>query len=1189
MSDQLIDQIADRAAITSDQQFVDGVLDDIFGKFQQISDLKIKLTTDSSFQAAAQTVATVKKAQDDLSLSVKAYGNIVDQTAKNQAQFNANTSAGAAALATSKVALAAQNAQLTSTAKLQATANNSVGEAIALVNQLKIARNAISIVDEQSKQKVADLNTQIDLNNKFINENTSGIEQQKNNVGNYIGAVGILKDALDEVNGKIAANTAAGQDQSAAQQQLIKEQQLLNAAVGRQVEGFSSLAVELRTNQQLLATMSAAGLSGTKAFEELREKVDDTQKEYSEFREQQKLLGNATGGFEAIIKGAEGLVGVYGATVSAGKLFGKNNEELEQGMVKLEAVIALLNSLQGIERGLHEATAIAVTIEAAAKKALAAATELVAFVTEGATIAMKAFNAALAATGIGAVVLLLASFVNELLKATAGTNAAIESQAKYNDTLKDYEDILSKNNDAFLKYAGQQKEQLQDELALLEAQGAQFRELQAVKQAIAAEDQKNAVEGLKNLGVANSSIDDQGKALDDARASVEALQDQYNRLGDELAAYEKIREEAAKKAADAGDDPEKDRGVLRADAFIKSLKASQEALAATIDPAEKLIEQYDKGTISLKTLTAELDKYNKEQQENQSFTNEKNRLDAVIAANAAIVADDHRTENERLQALKDGAAAQEALQNRTLQHDNSQPGLSDEQKAINAKNTAASIQKIQVDTRKQTSDLTRAYDDADFQYQTDIQKSEIQQQIDKNNVIIADEKNSYQSRQAAALDNYRKQTAINAAELVQELNDKTATADQIAAAQAKANTADQAALIAYQKQTLDLTNENNQKILQAGITAGEQNLALIKTQYDERLIVLNNLRINDQVSEAKFQQERIKLDATYEQQELQVEIQNAYLKVNATKAGTAERAKAEQDLADLVAKLSNNQVGAVEDAEKKKQEAVLKTLSAVQSQYDQVADVIGKALDAQVTAQKNAIQAQINNLKDQETAQIQAVNNQVLSETDKAAKIAIIQANAQDATEALQRRQKQLDIEKAEFDKIKSIGTIILKTAEAVATDLTKPEKIPFDIAVGAAELAIAIAAPVPTFALGGDHDGGALIVGDGGRSELMETPDGHYYVTPSHSVLVPNMPAGTHIYPDARQFLADMPESVVYSSGGRQANGLEEVFIRGMKGVAQAINDKHELHINPNFNSIMAIHKYGNSHVQWVADNVQF
>lgn len=1175
MSDQLIDQIADRAAITSDQQFVDGVLDDIFGKFKQISDLKIKLTTDSSFQAAAQTVATVKKAQDDLSLSTQAYARIIDQTAKNQAQFNANTSAGATALASSKVALQAQNAQLTSTAKLQATANNSVGEAIALVNQLKIARNAISIVDADSKQKVADLNTQIDLNNKFINENTSSIEKQKNNVGNYIGAVAILKDALDEVNAKIEANTQAGQGNSVQQEQLLKEQQLLTAAVGRQAEGFSSLAVELRVNQQLLATMSANGLEGTKAFEQLREKVDVTQQKFNEFREQQKLLGSVTGPFEAILKGAEGLVGVYSAATAASKIFGDGNESLEQSMVKLEAAIALLNGLQAVNKTLHESEAIAIELETTARKGLNAVIELYTFVTEGATAATVALNATLAASGIGAIVAVVILMVQALKDYVGEALKANEGQKALNDSIKEFVEDTNKAVDSAGKLGTVYTKSLQDQLALLEAQGATFAVLQTKKQQIAEQDASNADETIKNLKATENSQYQLNLAIDGQRSAIIEL--------------EKIRDDQTAADLKQQKDPSKDAGIKLLNSRIALEKAQLDVNQQTYDAGQKAFDQRDAAAKQLELLATETKKYNDEQKANLALNTDKVRLDAVIASNAAIVADDHKTEAERLQALKDGQAAQEQLVLANLQRQKATPGQSPEQLIQEAQDAAASILKIQVDTHKQASDIIRAQNDADYQAQKEIAKAEAQDQITKNDLIIADDKNSFAARQAAALDNYNKEIAIAADSYKQEINDKTLSADQLAAASAKYDTEALAAKDKFNKTNLDLTNENNQKILQAGITAGEQNLALIKSQYDEQAIALNNLRINDQISEANYQQQKIKLDATYAQQELQVEIQNAFLKVNATKAGTAERAKAEQDLADLVKKLTDSQVQAVEDGEKKKQEAILKTLHSVQDQYDQVTDVVGKALDAQVTAQKNAIQTQINNVKDQEAAQIQAVNNTVDSEQDKAAKIAIIEANAQTQSEALQRRQKQLDLEKAEFDKIKSIGTIILKTAEAVATDLTNPVKIPFDIAIGAAELAIAIAAPLPTFAQGGDHLGGPLVVGDGGRSELMETPDGHYYVTPSHSVVVPDMPAGTHIYPDARKFLADMPESVVYSPGGRQANGLEEVFIRGMKGVAQAINDKHELHINPNFNSIMAIHKYGNSHVQWVADNVQF
>lgn len=1190
MSDQLLDQIADRPAMQSDKDFVDGILDDIFKKFQNISDLKIKLTTDSSFQAASKTVADVKKNQDELSLSVQQYSKILDQTAINQAKLSAANSDQAKALAASKVALASQNQELIATAKLQQTSNNSVGEAIALVNKLKIARNAISIVDEESKQRVADLNQQIDLNNKFINENTSKIEQQKNNVGNYVGAISILKDALAEVNAKIEENTKSGQGNSDQQAQLIKEQQLLTSAVGRQAEGFSSLAIELRVNQQLLATMAQSGLSGTKAFEELREKVNEAQKEFNEFREQQKLLASETGTFEAVLKGAEGLVGIYGAAVSASKLFGDNTEELEKSMQKLEAVIALLNSLQAINRTLHEGEAIAVTLETAARKGLNTVMAAYTYITEGATVATQALRAALVATGIGAIVVLLGSFISSLKKATEGVNEAREAQQKYNETLKDYYDQLSKNNDITLEYSNNNKQQLQDQLELLTAQGASYLDIQAIKRAIAQEDQKNSAESLKNIGAANSGLDDQKEAVDDARKTVESLKDEYVRLGDELTAYEKIREDAAKKAADAGEDPDKDRGVIRANSFIKSLNASREALLSQIEPAQKLIETYDKATQAISVNAEETKKYNDEQNANLKLNTDKTRLNAFISANAAIVADTRKTEQDRVEAIRQGAIQQAALEQANLTRANATPGLSDQQKIINAQNTAAAILKIDVEARKSESNLVRQYDDADYAAQTEILKAEQNDRIANAQAILDDDKTSYSERQKAASDAYSARRRIATAELFLELNDRTTTDNERKEAQAKFDSDVLNATIAFNKQKQEIDSSNRQKLIEQGVAAGERNLALIKSQYDDQLVLLNNLRANDLISEQKYQKQRAELDAKYAQQELQVEIQNAYFKVNSTKEGTTERAKAEQDLSDLVAKLSDNQVHAVEDAEKRKQKAVLDTIDKIQSAYDQITDILGKALDAQVTAQKNAIQLQINGIKDQEDAQIQAINNTVASETDKAAKIAIVQAQAQAQTEALQRRQKELDIQKAEFDKIKSIGTIILKTAEAVVTDLENPGKIAFDIAVGAAELAIAVAAPIPTYALGvDDHPGGPAILGDGGRSEMAVLPDGSLYISPAYDTLVPDLPAHTIVHPDARKFLSELPENVLYSTGGRQPNNLERVFLQGMNQVAKAIQEKEELHINPNFSSIMAIHKYGNSWVQWVNENIQF
>jgi hypothetical protein len=1178
MSDQLLDQLVDRAAYTSDKEFVEGILGSIFKDFKQVENLKIKLNTDNSFQAVNDTVKKVKKSQDELSISVKAYQTILDNTAKNQAKFNAGTSEAAKLAADSRVALQKQNAEITANAKVQAAANGSIDEARALVKSLQIQRDALSSSDANYRTKVDEINAAIDQQNAFIDKNTSKLEKQKNNVGNYIGAISILKPALDKAAASLSELTKQGVTSGAAYESLQKEVNLLTVVVDKQEAGFSSLNRELRANREALQTMRAAGLAGTEAFKALSKQVNAAQDDFDDFREAQALLGK--GGEApviALVDALQGLAGIYGATVAAQEIFGQQNEQLAESMKKLQAILVLLNSLQQISATLGKAEAIAAGLQAGARAALTAVTRVYTFVTEGATLATKTLRAALVATGIGAVVILLISFVNELSKATSGTNAAREAQQKYNETLKEYYDTLSKNNDEFLKYQGLNKKALEEQLEQLNAQGASYRELQAVKLAIAAEDEKNAKDALENLGLNKNDV--------------ESLRDSYNRLGDELLAYEKIRADAAKKAADAGDNPDKDRGVIRATSFIKSLNASRDALLAQIEPAEKQLEIIQKSGQSTKTLTDELNKYNKEQAANLAFNTAKVRLDRTVAANAAIVANERNTQAERVEAIRQGAKAEEALELANLARQNATPGKSKEERIQDAQNTAAAIQKINVAATLQELTLTRAYAETDYQARLSILKQEAADEIAKNQVIIDNEKATFDQRIAANTDNYNKRRAIATADYFNILHDQTTSEDQRKAALAKYNSDVLAADIQFNQNAMSIRRENADKLLADGIAANEQQIAQIKARYAQAQIALNAQREAGLISDAKYARLRADQDEKFADEQLQVEITTAYLKVNATKIGTKERADAEQELYDKIAKLTDNQVKHVQDAEKKKQEAVQKTVNTISKIYGDVTDIIGKALDAQITNQKNAIQEQIQAVSDKAKSDIDAENATLDSAQVKADKIAVIQAKAQADTEALQLRQKKLDIEKAKFDKIKAIGSIILDTARAVAADLLNPAKIPFDIALGAAELAIAIAAPVPTYYAGtrtdAGHPGGLAIVGDGGRSELVELPDGSMYVTPSHNTLV-DMPEGAHVYPDAQKMLAGIHASVLYSPSS-STNGLAKVMVQQTNRTIKAIQDKEELHINPNFSSIMAIHKYGNSYVRRIDERIQF
>lgn len=175
-----------------------------------------------------------------------------------------------------------------------------------------------------------------------------------------------------------------------------------------------------------------------------------------------------------------------------------------------------------------------------------------------------------------------------------------------------------------------------------------------------------------------------------------------------------------------------------------------------------------------------------------------------------------------------------------------------------------------------------------------------------------------------------------------------------------------------------------------------------------------------------------------------------------------------------------------------------------------------------------------------------------------------IERQYEDKRRAIQTRQA-----KAERDQ--SIFNIILDTAQGVVqtiANLGLPAAIPFISAIGAigiANLAIARSTPIPQFKDGvRDFSGGLAVVGDGGKSEVITTPDGKVVKTPSKDTLV-NLPKGSNVYSSENEFEKELQN--IYASNGiipyRQqfpslkTNSLEQTFTEGIKDLKKAIVNK--------------------------------
>lgn len=221
----------------------------------------------------------------------------------------------------------------------------------------------------------------------------------------------------------------------------------------------------------------------------------------------------------------------------------------------------------------------------------------------------------------------------------------------------------------------------------------------------------------------------------------------------------------------------------------------------------------------------------------------------------------------------------------------------------------------------------------------------------------------------------------------------------------------------------------------------------------------------------------------------------------------------------------------IEDFEKNQErlkQAIKDTLVSLASELEGLLfDIFTNAIERE----KNLVQDQIDLLEQQKQKDIEVANQTIANAQEKADAIAVIEARAAAKRQQLELRQRQLDQQKAKFEKARAVTDIVQGTAIAVIGALGAKPWTPANIALaaivgalGAVQIARVLAQPIPRYAKGTeDHPGGPAIVGDGGRSEAVVLPDGTIYKTPATDTLV-HLPRGAKVLPD----YADLKRPIV-------------------------------------------------------------
>lgn len=358
-------------------------------------------------------------------------------------------------------------------------------------------------------------------------------------------------------------------------------------------------------------------------------------------------------------------------------------------------------------------------------------------------------------------------------------------------------------------------------------------------------------------------------------------------------------------------------------------------------------------------------------------------------------------------------------------------------------------------------------------------------------------------------------------------------------AEAKKTGADVALINAkYRKQEEDLLEEHiqkqmeilNKKSANAQLRADADYEAKVEQLEKEYSSEIRNAKHTGKTVEqikADYNRRRTEIDNQYADDTLQRQIDLISSQLQFEDMGKEEREKLQLELTKLTKQLARQRADAekqaTEEAVQADEAAAAKRKQNLQDWAQRAGEAIGRISDFMSALYDNQIQKIEELLEAEQERYDQEVNHiDYLAEhgaiTEEEAEIRKRDAAAATAAkqEQLEKKKAQIEYRKALMEKANSISQIGIATALGIMMASPNIPLMAFVGAMGAIQLATALAQPIKAYAegtKGKPHPGGLALVGDGGSQELVMY-DGKAYVTPDSPTLV-DLPRGAEVIPD--------------------------------------------------------------------------
>lgn len=612
----------------------------------------------------------------------------------------------------------------------------------------------LSRIEKEDADSIKQLNLSVESQNKALKQNEQYYRDLK-------------KAKQEEVN----ANEKSIQS-------LKKATSTYNALNG----ATNKTMMRIRELREALMEMEMAGDTSSQAFIDMSVEAAKLQDQMGDTSAQIRILASDTKGIDAMIDVAGGLTGVFSATTSAVALLTDENEALQKAFLKVQAAMAVLNGIQQVANTLNKDSAanvvlrttltklfsrakkeetVAETTNTTATVANTAATNAGTAATTAATTATKGFTKALLQNPVMLVVAALALLVGGLMAAYEWFKEGAKEAREYEKALEafekaqikqaiemskinkervdalnalkkaehDYEQEANKNNDSeekrlkkSIEFAKQREDIMIKSLnAEKKALQDSFDELTEKKKK--AEAQYNAVGSLENYI----------KMRDATIEYNESLQRQ-NEIIAELAIIDQERLRLEEEQKNKLIEKKREERDMRISLMKEGSKKEIAEINARYDDEEKVIRaKYGYNTTLIKGLE---EKRQKEiQAVRDKSTNEFLKLEDEYNVLLAEIASAENPFNKTLDIVEVKAKATAAINEiqRQIEDLNANGG---ENSVEMIRNLNAEIKRIETDTNQTVKGLEHEA----FEEKKNIANIELQQEINKNNSILQNEK-----------------------------------------------------------------------------------------------------------------------------------------------------------------------------------------------------------------------------------------------------------------------------------------------------------------------------------------------------------------------------------------------------------------------------------------------------------------